>query len=576
MRAAESNVGQHQGETKGTAWPKALWSRARQLSPRRSDWATAKVRRDLPAGLMVGLVALPLALGFGASSGMGASAGLVTAVVAGALAAIFGGSRVQVSGPTGAMTVVLVPIIATHGPGGVLVVGILAGLLLVGLGWFGAGRFIRYVPVPVVEGFTLGIAAIIALQQVPAALGQHVEGEKVLAVALEAVVQWTQHLQPAPVVVALTVALGTLVLARLRPGIPWALVVVVGATVANALLRLGLEDIGTIPAGLPAPALPSVALADLDSLVLPAVAVASLAALESLLSATVADGMSVGQRHDPDRELVGQGVANLVAPLFGGVPATAAIARTAVNVRSGAVSRLASVFHALILLAIVLVASTWVGQIPVAALAGVLIATAVQMVRLSSLRALLRSTRGDAIVLVVTAGATILTDLVVAVIVGLVVAGYFALQQASRTARIDQVALDDTDHSDEEQALLDQHIVAYRLDGALFFAAAHDFLLELATVGGVRVVVLRMSHVRFIDATGALVLADTISQLENRGITVMLSGVRPQHVKVLRELGVHEQLAHERHLFTTTPEAIAHARMHAARIAHEPAPVVPA
>jgi len=558
------------------AWARTMWRRARQLSPRRSDWTAAKVRRDLPAGLMVGLVALPLALGFGASSGMGATAGLVTAVVAGTLAAIFGGSRVQVSGPTGAMTVVLIPIIATHGPSGVLVVGILAGLILVGLGWFGAGRFIRYVPVPVVEGFTLGIAAIIALQQVPAALGQHVEGEKVLAVAYGAVVQWMQHIQVAPVAVALAVALGTLVLARLRPGIPWALVVVVGATVASAVLDLGLENIGAIPAGLPAPALPYVPLADLDSLVLPAVAVASLAALESLLSATVADGMSVGQRHDADRELVGQGVANLVAPLFGGVPATAAIARTAVNVRAGAVSRLASVFHALILLAIVLVASKWVGQIPVAALAGVLIATAVQMVRLSSLRALLRSTRGDAIVLIVTAGATILTDLVVAVIVGLVVAGYFALQQASRAARIDQVALDDTDHSDEEQALLDQHIVAYRLDGALFFAAAHDFLLELATVGGVRVVVLRMSHVKFIDATGALVLADTISQLEDRGITVMLSGVQQQHVKVLRELGVHDQLAHERHLFTTTPEAIAHARMHAARITHEPASVTTA
>jgi SulP family sulfate permease len=520
---------------------------------------------------MVGLVALPLALGFGVSSGMGATAGLVTAVVAGALAAIFGGSRVQVSGPTGAMTVVLVPIIATHGAGGVLLVGLLAGIILIGLGWLGAGRFIRYVPVPVVEGFTLGIAAIIGLQQLPAALGQHVEGEKVLGVAVNAVVQWVQHLTWAPVLVSLGVAGGMLLLARLRPGVPWALVVVVLATVANPVLDLGLEDIGTIPAGLPAPAFPSVDLSTIDSLILPAVAVAALAALESLLSATVADGMSVGQRHDPDRELVGQGIANLAAPLFGGIPATAAIARTAVNVRSGAASRLASVIHATVLLLVVLVAARWVGMIPVAALAGVLIATAVHMVRVSSLGALMRSTRGDATVLVVTALATLLTDLVVAVLVGLVVAGFFALQQASRAARIDQVPLDQTDHGDEERALLDEHIVAYRIDGPLFFAAAHDFLLELANVSDVRVVVLRMSRVTVIDATGATVLADTVSRLEGRGITVLLSGIQLQHEKVLRELGVHEQLAHERHLFSTTPEAIAHARVHAARVAHDPA-----
>ncbi|HKX66768.1 MAG TPA: SulP family inorganic anion transporter [Intrasporangium sp.] len=557
--------------TRTARWTQVVWRRARQLAPRRSDWTSARPGRDLPAGLMVGLVALPLALGFGVSSGMGATAGLVTAIVAGALAAFFGGSRVQVSGPTGAMTVVLVPIIATHGASGVLVVGILAGLILIGLAWFGAGRFIRYVPVPVVEGFTLGIAAIIGLQQIPAILGQHAEGEKVLGVAFDAFGLWVQNLTWAPVVMALGVALGIILLARLRPGVPWALVVVVLATVANQALGLHLGDIGTMPAGLPAPAFPMVDLGALDDLILPAVAVAALAALESLLSATVADGMSVGQRHDPDRELLGQGVANLAAPLFGGIPATAAIARTAVNVRSGAASRLASVSHAVVLLIVVLVAARWVGMIPLAALAGVLVATAVQMVRFSSLGALMRSTRGDATVLVVTALATVLTDLVVAVLVGLVVAGFFALRQASRAARIDQVPLDETDHSDEERALLDEHIVAYRMDGPLFFAAAHDFLLELTNVSDVRVVVLRMARVTVIDATGATVLADTISRLEGQGITVMLSGVQEQHKKVLRELGVYEELAHERHLFPTTPEAIAHARVHAARIAHEPA-----
>ncbi|HSV41764.1 MAG TPA: SulP family inorganic anion transporter [Nocardioidaceae bacterium] len=543
----------------------------RRLLPSRSDWAHLHPARDLTAGVMVGLVALPLALGFGASSGMGATAGLVTAIVAGAIAAIFGGSRVQVSGPTGAMTVVLLPIIATHGRDGVLIVGLLAGLILIGLAYAGAGRFIRYAPVPVVEGFTVGIAVIIALQQVPAALGVDVHADKVLVLASRAVRAWGTNPEWMPIAIATGVGAVILALSRIVPLLPGSLIAVFLATVANSAFGWEALTIGHIPNHLPSPTLPTVPWGDLDALILPAIAVASLAALESLLSATVADAMSVGQRHDSDRELVGQGLANLVAPLFGGIPATAAIARTAVNVRSGAGSRLAALTHALVLLVIVLLAARWVGEIPRAALAGVLIATAVQMVRVSSLAALLRSTRGDAAVLAITAAATITFDLVTAVLIGLVVAGYFALQQTARSARLEEMPLDDGDHVDEERSLLDEHIVAYRLDGPLFFAAAHDFLLELASVTRVRVVVLRMSRVTAIDATGAHVLADTISRLEHQHITVLLSGVQPRHEQVLRELGVYGRLAHQCHLFATTPEAIEHARTHASRVAHSPA-----
>jgi SulP family sulfate permease len=547
-----------------------VWSRVATLLPARTDWAHARPRRDLTAGLMVGLVALPLALGFGVSSGMGAGAGLITAIVAGALAAVFGGSRVQVSGPTGAMTVVLVPIIAMYGPDGVLVVGLMAGLILIGLGVAGAGRVIRYVPVPVVEGFTLGIAAIIGLQQLPAALGVDVHAEKVLVLAWDAVEAWTKH--PTWAALGMTVVVTAVIVigARVRPGLPVSLVAVVAATAVNSALGLGAATISRIPTGLPAPQLPRIALEDLDALLLPAVAVAALAALESLLSATVADAMSVGQRHDSDRELVGQGLANLGSPLFGGIPATAAIARTAVNVRAGATSRLAALTHALVLLVVVLVAARWVSQIPLAALAGVLIATAIHMVRVSSLAALMRSTRGDAVVLAITAAATVLFDLVTAVLLGLVVAGFVALRQTAKTARLDEVPLDQSDHTDEEQSLLDEHIVAYRIDGPLFFAAAHDFLLELSDVSNVRVVILRMSRVTTLDATGAHVLADTVSRLEGRGITILLSGVQSHHEQVLRELGVHGHLADERHLFDDTPAAIEHARIHAARIVHIP------
>lgn len=539
-----------------------------RLAPRRSDWSGSRPGRDLAAGSTVAMVALPLALGFGVSSGMGARAGLVTAIVAGALAAVFGGSRVQVSGPTGAMTVVLVPIIAHYGRDGVLVVGLLAGLVLVALGHARAGRFISYVPVPVVEGFTVGIAVIIALQQLPSTLGVHVRADKVLPLAVRAVRAWVADPAWTSLGVTASVIVLVLLVARLRPEVPGALFAIVLATVAARVFGLDVATIGHLPAGLPSPAFPAVGWANLSDLMLPAIAVAALAALESLLSARVADAMSVGTHHDSDRELVGQGIANLVVPFFGGVPATAAIARTAVNVRAGATSRLAALVHAVVLLIVVMLAAGLVSRIPLAALAGVLIATAVQMVRVSSLVALARSTRGDAVALLVTAGATIVLDLVTAVLIGFVVAGFFALRQVAGSARVEEVALDD-DHVDEERRLLDDHIVAFRLDGPLFFAAAHDFLLELTEVSRVRVVVLRMSRVTAIDATGAVLLGDIISRLEARGITVLMSGVRAEHAQVLRELGTYERLAHERHLFDRTPEAIAHARLHVARVDHD-------
>lgn len=542
-------------------------ARTRALLPQRADLRAMRTRprRDLLAGVMVGLVALPLALGFGISSGLGAGAGIATAIVAGILAAVFGGSNLQVSGPTGAMTVVLVPIVAQFGAQGVLAVGLMAGVILIALAYLGAGRFMRYVPIPVVEGFTLGIAVIIGLQQIPPALGLTAEPEKVVLQVAHAASEWLAHPQWATIAVTVLVVASILVGSRLRPGLPLPLIAVVLATVANSFLGLGVASIGEIPSGLPVPVLPTIPWEGLPDLVLPAVAVAALAALESLLSASVSDAMSVGHRHDSDRELFGQGVANLASPLFGGIPATAAIARTAVNVRAGASSRAAAVTHSLILLVVVLVASRWVSQIPLAALAGVLIATAIQMVEVSSLRALLRSTRGDAVVLVITAIATVAFDLVTAVILGLVVAGGFALQQTARSARLDEIPLDSTEHGDEERSLLDEKIVVYRLDGPLFFGAAHQFLLELSEVGDVRVVVLRMSRITTLDATGASVLADTIKRLEGRGITVLISGVQEQHERVLDQLGVYDELAHERHLFERTPEAIAHARIHAAR-----------
>jgi SulP family sulfate permease len=550
-----------------------LRGRTRALLPRRADLAAMRraPRRDLLAGVTVGIVALPLALAFGITSGLGAAAGLVTAIVAGAVAAAFGGSNLQVSGPTGAMTVVLIPLVAAYGGQGVLVVGLLAGLILVAMAYAGVGRYVRLIPLPVIEGFTLGIALIIGIQQLPNALGVDADGEHVLTLAGDALLAWARHPQALAPAVAFGVSGLMLLVARARPGVPGSLIGVALATGLAEALHLDLARIGALPSSLPAPRVPAIPWADLHHLVLPALAVAALAALESLLSATVSDAMSVSERHDPDRELFGQGLANLAGPLFGGIPATAAIARTAVNVRSGASSRLAALAHAAFLLLVVLLLAPVVERIPLAALAGVLLTTALRMVEVSSLRALLRSSRGDAGVLLGTTVATVALDLVTAVILGIVAAGALALRRVARSVTVAEEPLTEDGHAAEEHALLDANIVAYRLDGPLFFGGAHQALLELSTLTDVRVVVLRMSRVATLDATGAAVLRDTVRTLEHRGTTVLMSGVRPEHEATLSALGVLGSLAHERHLFTSTPEAIAHARRHAAG-GHPPEP----
>ncbi|MEW2529062.1 SulP family inorganic anion transporter [Streptomyces sp. NPDC047071] len=519
-------------------------------------------RRDLLAGLTVAIVALPLALGFGVSSGLGAQAGLATAVVAGALAALFGGSRLQVSGPTGAMTVVLVPIAAEHGPGGVLTVGLIAGVLLVALALLRAGKYMRYVPAPVVEGFTLGIACVIGLQQVPNALGVATpEGDRVLVVAWRALEAFAKA--PNWTAVALAAAVATVMLAgaRLRPTIPFSILAVVSATLGAQLFGLdGARPIGELPSGLPAPSLDFLDGSALGSLLAPAVAVAALAALESLLSASVADGMTDGPRHDPDKELFGQGVANMAAPLFGGVPATGAIARTAVNVRCGAASRLAALTHAAVLAVIVFAAAPLVSKIPLAALAGVLIATALRMVDVVSLKAMAKATHSDALILVLTAAATLALDLVYAVVIGLAVAVVLALRAVACQARMAPVPLERAERCAEEDTLLAEHVVAYRIDGPLFFAAAHRLVHDLHQGADVRVVILRMSRVSTMDATGALALKDAVRTLNRRGIVVLASGIRSEHQQVLKAVGALDLLRHEGHAYATAHEALAGAR----------------
>lgn len=545
------------------------------LLPSRADYSTVgrSWRTDLIAGATVGVVALPLALAFGITTGLGARAGLVTAIVAGLVAAIFGGSHIQVSGPTGAMTVVLVPVVARFGPRGVLVVGVIAGIALVVAAVVGLGRYLAYVPWPVVEGFTLGIATIILLQQVPNALGvTRPDGENTAAVAWRAV---RARLDGSgdfhSLAVVLLVAVLMVVVPRVRKTLPASLLGVIGATIVSRVADWDVARIGTLPRSLPLPEMPTWSAVPVGELFGPVFAVAALAALESLLSAKVADGMTSAPGHDPNRELFGQGLANLATPFFGGMPATGAIARTAVNARAGATSRLAAISHALLLVVVVFAGSDLVAEIPVSALAGVLMVTALRMVDRRAVRTIFRTTRSDALVFTVTAAVTVAFDLILAVEIGMAAAAVLALRQLALTSGATREDLPvNLDAEPDAVELRQHHIVSYRFDGALFFGAVQQFFNTLLAIDDVRVVILRLPDLQVLDATGAQALGEIIDELESRGVTVLLKGARPAHLGLLREVGALDRLAHENHLFTDLDAALEHARSHVRRA--EPVP----
>jgi SulP family sulfate permease len=557
----------------------SVWRTLVGVLPRRSDYAgiSRSWRGDVVAGLTVGVVALPLALAFGITTGLGAAAGITTAIVAGVVAGVFGGSNLQVSGPTGAMTVVLVPLVARFGADAVAIVGILAGLLVVAAGLLRLGRLLAYIPWPVIEGFTLGIAVIIFCQQIPAAFGvTKPEGENTALVAARAIGDSIDAGSLAALgLVALVVAV-MVAAPRIHRALPGSLLAVIIATVVASVADLDVATIGALPAALPTPSMPTIQAGDLSQYVGPAFAVAMLAAIESLLSAKVADGMADGPRHNPDRELFGQGLANIAAPIFGGMPATGAIARTAVNVRAGARTRLAAIVHSVVLVAVVLAGSNLVAQVPLAALSGVLMVTAVRMVEVHNVRSILRSTRSDALVLVLTAAATVVFDLIVAVEIGVAAAAVLALRNVARTTALTETPVDIEVDDDAEHDLLHEHIVAYRIDGALFFGAAQRFLTDLAQVADVRVVILRLPDLQVLDATGAQALGEIVADLEHRHITVLLKGPRPEHERLLRAVGALDHLATEHHIFTDLDAAIAHARRHAGRTPRGPATCPPA
>ena len=513
----------------------------------REGYGLAALRADALAGLTVAIVALPLAMALGIASGASPDKGLVTAVVAGFLISAFGGSRMQIGGPTGAFVVVISGVIAQHGYDGLVLATLLAGLILLAAGYLRLGKLIRYVPHPVITGFTAGIAVIIASSQVKDFLGL-----PLAAVPAEFVPQWLTYFgafsrfSPTTLGVGLG-ALGLiLALKKLAPRLPGYLIAVVAAAAAVALLGLPVDTVGSrfpdIPSGLPMPALPQVTLAKVQAVLPSAFIIAFLAGIEALLSAVVADGMA-GTRHRPNQELVGQGVANVASALFAGLPATGAIARTATNIRAGGRTPFAGMFHAAFLLGFVLFATDLMALVPMAALAAILFTVALGMSEYPRFLQLLRMPGGDRAVLLLTFSLTVLVDLTVAIGVGVTIASLLFMMRMSEAVQVEGTAAvqaaPDLDDDLDQRAALPPGVEVFRIAGPFFFGVAGDLLDALRSLGQPpRAVILRMRRVPFLDTSGAAALEQFVELARRGGTRVILSGVQRQHLRVLAGAGL--------------------------------------
>jgi SulP family sulfate permease len=501
-----------------------------------------RFRRDAIAGLTVAIVALPLAMALGIASGASPDKGLVTAVVAGFLISALGGSRAQVGGPTGAFVVVVFNVIAQHGYDGLLLATLVAGFLLIVAGYAKLGALVKFIPHPVVTGFTAGIAVIIASSEVKDFLGLSID-----KVPADFLPKWQAYLGALGSVQATTLAIGIgsllliLGLRKVAPRVPGFLVAVVVASLAVALLHLPVETIGSrfphIPVGLPAPALPSFSITKFQAILPSAFTIAFLAGIEALLSAVVADGM-IGSRHRSNQELVGQGVANIASALFGGLPATGAIARTATNIRAGALTPVAGMLHALFLLLFILFATNLMAFVPMAALAAILFLVAWGMSEHKRFIGLLRMPNGDRAVLLLTFGLTVLVDLTMAIAVGVTLASLLFMMRMSEAVQIEAGGDDRPDDDDGEEIhqrdALPAGVEVFRIDGPVFFGIASELLDTLRRIGSTpKVIILRMRRVPLLDASGATTIADILRQSTTAGTQIILSGVQPQPLAML-------------------------------------------
>ena len=517
----------------------------------RHGYGAADFRRDVVAGLTVSIVALPLSMALAIASGTTPDKGLHTAIIAGFLISLLGGSRVQIGGPTAAFVPVVFSVIERFGYGGLILCTLLAGLMLIAAGLLRVGTLMKYIPKPVITGFTAGIAVSIFSSQVKDLLGLSMD-----KVPAEFFARWSayaSHLPSAtPAAVGLAAASLVIIAAirRVRPTWPNFLIAVVAGAIAVALLHAPVETIGTrfggIPASLPSFAFPHIPIERTLELFPSSFTIAFLAGVESLLSAVVADGM-IGGRHRSNCELVAQGVANVGSALFGGLPATGALARTATNVRAGARSPVAGIVHALFLLLFMLVLAPLMSYVPLATLAALLVVVAWNMAEIESFRHLMTGPLGDRVVLLLTFVLTVVFDLTVAIEVGIVLASFLFMHRMSEVVALESnVSLieedrADTDHPDEpdQRAQLPPGVEAFQISGPLFFAVANrlDDVLGLFP-SPPRVFILRMRLVPLIDASGVTALKQMIERCRRNGTKVILSGLREQPRRILAQMDV--------------------------------------
>ena len=522
---------------------------------------------DLTAGVTVGLVALPLAMAFAISSGLPPQAGIYTAIVAGTIISALGGSRVQIGGPTGAFVVIVAGIVATHGVDGLFMCTLMAGVLLVALGVTGMGSAVRFIPRPVVVGFTNGIAILIASTQIRDLLGLRMDA--VPGDFIPRMRALAAHLSTwSPPAVAL--AAGTLVIivamARISAKVPGSIVALAAGTTAVAVFGWPVETIGTrfggIPGGLPPIHLPAFRADLIGGLIMPAVTVAMLGAIESLMSAMVADRMS-GDRHNSNMELVAQGIANIASPLFGGLPATGAIARTATNVRAGARTTVAGVVHAATLLLILWYAAPLARHIPLAALAALLLVVAYNMGEWAEIPDLLRLTKTDVAVWLVTLSLTVFADLTVAVGVGMVLAALLFIHRVAETTTVTAVT---DEYVREGHVHILQHkqippyVKIFRIHGPFLFGATDKLRLIVDHVDALpEIVVLRLRNMTAIDGTGLHAIEQLADVLHDSGRTLLLCGARQQPAHVMARSGFHRHVGAE-NMCAHVEDALARAR----------------
>lgn len=526
------------------------------------SYTKADLTTDLMAGIIVGIVALPLAIAFGIASGVSPEKGIITAIVAGFIISLLGGSKVQIGGPTGAFIVIIYGIIQQYGIEGLMVATMMAGVLLILLGIFKLGTVIKFIPYPIIIGFTSGIAVTIFTTQIADIFGLDFQGEKVPGDFIGKWLVYARHFDSVNWWNFLVSIISIFIIAitpKFSKKIPGSLVAIILVTVGVYLLKMygGITCIDTIgdrfsiKAQLPDAAVPALDWEAIKNLFPVAITIAVLGAIESLLSAAVADGV-IGDRHDSNTELVAQGIANFVSPIFGGIPATGAIARTMTNINNGGRSPIAGIVHAIVLLLILLFLMPLAKYIPMSCLAGVLVIVSYNMSGWRVFKGLLKNPKADVVVLLITFFLTVIFDLTVAIEVGLVIACVLFMKRVMETTQISVITdeIDPNKESDlevhEEHLIIPNGVEVYEINGPYFFGIATKFEEIMASLGDrPKIRIIRMRKVPFIDSTGIHNLTTLCEMSQKENIHIILSGVNPQVHNVLEKSGFYELLGKE-------------------------------